>query len=250
MNHHQRFSNRSDLYAQARPRYPKALYPYIAGLCAEHLRAWDVACGSGQAAVDLAAYFDHVQASDVSEEQIAHAHPHPNVHYSVQAAEATNFPRGHFDLVTVAQALHWFDHPRFWREIKRVLKPNGIFSAWGYAWFSVNPAADRAFAENFLAPIRPYWAEQNKLLWDHYRDVPFPFERIATPPFEMAVEWDFAQLFAYIQTWSAAREYIKENGDEFLVRTYERMLPTWGDPQQKKRIAMDFVLLVGRNTGS
>lgn len=210
MKHHELFSEKSNLYAQARPHYPEALYPFLAGLCNEHIRAWDVACGSGQAAVDLAAHFDEIHASDISEQQIEHAHPHPKVQYSVQPAEKTNFPDNYFDIICVAQALHWFDYPRFWPEVKRVLKPNSIFAAWGYSWFSINPAADQAFQENFLAPIKPYWAEQNQLLWDGYRDVPFPFERIEIPQFEMSVEWDFEQLFAYIQTWSAAREYIKE----------------------------------------
>ncbi len=247
MKHHQLFSNRSDLYAQARPRYPEALYPYLANLCPEHIRVWDVACGSGQAAVDLAAHFNEVHATDISAEQIAHAHPHPRVRYSVQPAEKTDFPANTFDLICVAQALHWFDHERFWHEVKRVLKPNGIFAAWGYSWFSINPNVDKAFKENFLAPIQPYWAEQNQLLWNDYRDVPFPFEKVKTPNLEMVVEWDFEELFAYIQTWSAARERIREKGDEFLVRTRESVLPAWGNPSERKRIPMNFVLLVGKN---
>lgn len=248
MKHHQLFSDRSDLYAKVRPHYPQELFTFLASLCDEQKTAWDVACGNGQSAVDLAGHFEQVYAIDISDEQIRHAHPHPRVRYSVQAAEKTNFAENQFDLVSVAQALHWFDHERFWTEVKRVLKPNGIFAAWGYAWFSINPAADKAFKENFLAPIEPYWAAQNQLLWNHYRDVPIPFEQIETPQFEMSVTWDFDELFAYIQTWSAAREHIRENGDAFLGHTYEAMLPAWGNPQEKKRIAMDFVLVVGKNS--
>lgn len=247
MKHHKLFSNRSDLYSKVRPQYPKELYIFLTSLCPEKKSVWDVACGSGQATIDLAAHFDEVYATDISEEQITHAHAHPKVQYSVQPAEATNFAENQFDLVGVAQALHWFDYPRFWPEVKRVLKPNGIFAAWGYSWFSINPEADRAFKENFLAPIEPYWAKENQLLWNAYRDVPIPFEKVETPQIDMSVTWNFEQLFAYIQTWSAARQYMKEKGDDILVRTYESMLPAWGEPTEEKRIPMNFVLLVSRN---
>ncbi len=247
MEHHKLFNEKSELYAKVRPQYPQELFDFLVSLCDKKKSAWDVACGSGQAAVDLAMYFAEVHATDVSEQQIANAIPNPRVRYSVQTAEKTNFPKNTFDLVCVAQALHWFDHEAFWTEVKKVLKPNGIFAAWGYSWFSINPEADKAFKENFLDPIQPYWAEQNQLLWNDYRDVPFPFDCVETPNIEMTVEWDFEQLFAYIQTWSAARERKREKGDEFLVRTRESMLPAWGNPQEKKVIRMDFVLLVGKN---
>ena len=247
MDHHKLFSEKSDIYAQARPHYPKELYPFLASHCKSTQSAWDVACGNGQAAVDLAAFFDNVQATDISQQQIAHALPNPRVQYSVQPAEQTTFAENQFDLICVAQALHWFDYTLFWPEVKRVLKVGGIFAAWGYAWFSINSDADKAFKENFLAPIEPYWAKQNKLLWDDYRDVPIPFEKVETPSIEMSVTWTLDELFTYLQTWSAVREYIKENGDEFLKRTYESMLPAWGDPSKRKRIPMNFVLLVGRN---
>jgi SAM-dependent methyltransferase len=247
MKHQKLFSDRSDLYAKVRPQYPKELYTFLASLCVEKKSAWDVACGSGQAALDLAEFFDQVQATDISDEQIGYAHAHPKVKYFVQPAENSYFADNQFDLVGVAQALHWFDYDQFWPEVKRVLKPNGIFAAWGYAWFSINAAADKSLQQNFLAPIEPYWAEQNKLLWDDYRDVPFPFERVDAPEIEMSVTWTLEELFAYLQTWSAVREYIKANGDEFLKRMYESMLPAWGDPSKRKRIPMNFVLLVGRN---
>ena len=160
-------------------------------MCIEKKSAWDVACGNGQAAIDLVEHFDQVHATDISEEQIAHAHLHPRVQYSVQLAEETNFAENQFDLVSVAQALHWFDYDRFWPEVKRVLKPKGVFAAWGYSWFSINTVADQALNENFLAPIESYWAKENQLLWDGYRDIPFPFERIEAPKFKMNVEWNF-----------------------------------------------------------
>ena len=247
MEYHKLFNDKSDLYAKIRPHYPQKLYTFLATLCEEKKSAWDVACVNGQAAVDLAKHFDEVYATDISEEQIANAIKNPGVSYSVQSAEKTNFDENYFDLVCVAQALHWFDYDLFFPEVKRVLKPNGIFTAWGYAWFSISDEIDKTIKENFLTPIKPYWAPRNKLLWDHYRNVPFPFEKVDPPQIEMKMKWDFNQLFAYIQTWSSARQCIKEEGDEFLIHTDKALKSAWGDTSQKKTVVMDFTLLIGMN---
>ena len=127
MDHHKLFNDKSDLYAKVRPYYPQELYRFLATLCEEKKSAWDVACGSGQAAVDLAKYFDEVQATDISEEQIAHAIENPKISYSVQAAEKTNFEDNYFDIACVAQALHWFDYDLFWDEVKWDFCRVGIF---------------------------------------------------------------------------------------------------------------------------
>jgi SAM-dependent methyltransferase len=152
------------LYAKVRPHYPQKLFQYLASVCDEHKSAWDAVCGNGQAAVSFARYFKEVQASDISEQQIAHAIQNPKVTCSVQPVEATNFVQNKFDLVCVAQALHWFDLGLFWPEVKRVLKPGGIFAAWGYTWFSIENGIDEFIREKILRIIDSYWAPQVKLL--------------------------------------------------------------------------------------
>jgi SAM-dependent methyltransferase len=179
------FSQQSDWYAAARPQYPEALFDWIAANAPATERVWDCGTGNGQAAVGLAQVFAWVEASDPSGEQITNAIPAPNVRYSVQPAEATDFPDAAFDAVCVAQALHWFDFTRFFAEVRRVLRPNGLFAAWGYGWFQVTPAFDAAFQAGVLQPLQVDWAPQNALLWNNYVDVPFPFTRIAAPPFQI-----------------------------------------------------------------
>ena len=78
--------------------------------------AWDVATGSGQAAVELAARFDRVVATDASAAQLASAEARPNVTYLHEPAERSSLDDASADLVTVAQALHWFDHRAFFAE--------------------------------------------------------------------------------------------------------------------------------------
>jgi SAM-dependent methyltransferase len=247
MDEHKLFAENSENYAQARPQYPKALFEYLNAVCNEHDEAWDGACGNGQAAVGLVDYFKKVQATDINEGQIVHAIQHPKVNYSVQAAEETNFDKNQFDLVCIAQALHWFDQDLFWPEVERVLKPKGIFAAWGYSWFSIEDGIDACISEKLLKVLEPYWAEQNKTLWHGYRDVHFPFNQMETPAIEMNLRWDIDQLFAYLQSWSATRRCMSDQGNKFLVKAYESVKSEWGDADKKKKVSMDFNLYIGRS---
>ncbi len=74
-------------YADFRPRYPAALFDYLATLVPRSSLVWDCACGNGQATSDLALRYDSIIATDASKEQIASATPHPKVQYRVAPAE-------------------------------------------------------------------------------------------------------------------------------------------------------------------
>jgi ubiquinone/menaquinone biosynthesis C-methylase UbiE len=89
------FSMLSSQYAASRPRYPQALYEWLAQVAPGRGRAWDCACGSGQAACDLADYFSQVIATDLSAEQIHEAKPHARIEYRVAVAEASGLPTGY-----------------------------------------------------------------------------------------------------------------------------------------------------------
>ncbi len=210
--------------------------------------AWDGACGNGQAAVGLAQYFKRVEATDISERQIANAIHHQRVSYSVQAAENPLFEENQFDLVSIAQALHWFAYDKFWPEVKRVLKKDGVFAAWGYSWFSIDESIDRIIEEKLLKVLEPYWAPQNKLLWDNYRHVPFPFERLSPPKIEMKMDWDLNRLLAYLMSWSAVQAYMEDKGSEQIEATFMAVKSAWSDECTIKTVEMDFCMLVGRNT--
>jgi SAM-dependent methyltransferase len=247
MDHHRLFDEESEHYAAVRPQYPKEIFEHLASVCSARRSAWDSACGNGQAAVGLARFFERVEATDIGEQQIAHALKHPRVTYSVQSSEETDFADDQFNLVCVAQALHWFDHDLFWPEVKRVLEPEGIFAAWGYSWFRIEDSIDEQIQGKLLRVLEPYWPSQVKLLWDHYRSIPFPFERLEVPSFEMTVKWDLNQLFAYIQSWSAVRLCLGDLGRGFLEDAYHAIQAQWGEPKTKKKIDMDFCMLLGRN---
>lgn len=246
LHHHDYFNDKSDLYASARPRYPDELFEFLCSLCPDLDRAWDCATGSGQAALSLAARFRQVEATDVSPEQIRHAPAHEWIHYSVQVAEATDFPDDAFSLVTVAQALHWFDLDRFWPEVQRVLKPGGIFAAWAYTWLHVSDEIDQVIKTKLLDVIKSYWAPQNRLAWAGYRNVSFPFIEIQPPEIKLVLHWNIDQLLSYLGTWSATRRCIEENGDDFFAELAAALGQVWGSPEQQRAVAMIFHLRVGR----
>jgi SAM-dependent methyltransferase len=242
------FSEKSDLYAAARPTYPDALLRFIASESPAQGRAWDCATGSGQAAQGLARHFAAVEATDASAEQIANALPEPRVRYSLQPAEKTDFAAASFDAVCVAQALHWFDLDRFYAEAKRVLKPGGVIAAWGYDRHRVSPEFDAAFEAHVLAPLATYWPAQNAKLWAGYRDEAFPFVALDAPAFAIEMRWILAQLVAYAGTWSASRRYIAEAAPDFLARAARALASPWGD-EERRAVTMPLHLRCGRHSG-
>jgi SAM-dependent methyltransferase len=199
------FGEGSGAYALARPLYPEALFEWIEAQSPAREAVWDCATGNGQAAVGLAAHFGRVEATDISGSQIEHGLAPARVRYSAQPAEATQFAPASFDAVTVAQALHWFDLPRFWAEVRRVARRDAFFCAWGYAWFRYGEEVEDTLVEPVKALVEPYWAANNRILWDGYRDsdIAFPFDRVAPPRFTLKLDTSAAGIAAYVRTWSA-----------------------------------------------
>jgi SAM-dependent methyltransferase len=240
------FGEGADRYAAARPLYPKALFDYIATQSPRRLAAWDCGTGNGQAAIGLAGYFERVEATDISAEQIARAFAHPRVRYGVQPAETTHFADAQFDVVNVGQALHWFELDAFWAEVRRVLKPGGLFVASGYRWSQVEPGIDAVIQRELLDLILPYWPQNNRLVWNGYRDVTFPFERVSAPALEMVNFWNLDQLFDYFLTWSGTRLAIAELGPEFVERARQAVAGPWGGAAVKRAVVTPLAVLAGR----
>lgn len=208
-------------------------------------RAWDCATGNGQAALGLARHFRRIDATDASAEQVANARPAPNVTYSVQPAERTTLPAAAFDAVCVAQALHWFDAEAFHREVHRVLKPRGVFAAWGYDGVQVLGDFDAAFRRVVIEPVKHLWPPQNRLLWRGYRDLPFPYEPIEAPRFRIELDWTLAQLMDYLGTWSAVRRHAAAGNPRFLEEAAAALRPAWGG-DGPRRVVMGLHFLCGR----
>lgn len=240
------FSGHAAAYARARPSYPPQLFAWLARQCPGHELAWDCGTGNGQAARALATHFARVHATDLSAEQVAQAMPDPRITYLAAPAESSGLPDACCDLVTVAQALHWFAGDAFYAEARRVLKPGGIFAAWTYTLLQGEPALNALVGDFYRNTIGPWWPPERRWVDLGYREMPFPFEEIPAPGFEIRLEWTLEDLLAYLRTWSATQRYIKERGADPCVEFAGRLRGVWPDPQAVKPIVWPIALRCGR----
>ncbi|HJU39605.1 MAG TPA: class I SAM-dependent methyltransferase, partial [Tahibacter sp.] len=240
------FSGHADVYRHARPHYDPALFAWLAAQCATRERAWDAGCGNGQASVALAAHFAQVVGTDPSAAQIANAESRPNVEYRVERAEACSLPDASVDLVTVAQALHWFDLDAFHGEVRRVLRPGGVVAQWSYADCRIDAAVDAVKNRLYLDVLDAYWAPERRLVESGYRELAFPFERIDAPAFELRVTWNLAQFLAYLRSWSATQKYLATHGVDPVGELEGEFARAWGDAARQREVVWDLAMRVGR----
>jgi SAM-dependent methyltransferase len=244
------FSETAAGYASFRPRYPDALFEFLAKISPRRESAWDCATGSGQAAVGLAVHFNEVIATDASAEQIAHAVPHDRIKYRVAPAEESGLTAGSIDLVTVAQALHWFDLPAFFREVERVLVPGGILAVWAYQLFDIQPEIDEIIRTYYADTVGPYWPPERKMVEEGYRSISLPFADLEVPPFEIERPITLAELGGYLRTWSASRRYLADRGHDSVTDLLPLLAEVWGDPGAARQMRSPFRLRVGRKEKS
>jgi len=240
------FSSVADRYAQFRPGYPSALFTWLATVAPATDRVWDCATGSGQAAVRLAAHFRQVIATDASANQIASAEPRPNIDHRTAPAEESGLADGSVDLITVAQALHWFDLTGFYREARRVLRPGGAIAVWSYGLLTVSPQIDAVVTNLYAETLAGDWPFERRHVESGYADLPFPFEPLEAPPFAMEAEWALTDLMGYLGTWSAVRRHRERTGCDPLAAVARGLRDIWGDPEQPRLVRWPLALRVGR----
>lgn len=239
------FSGHASDYRDARPRYPEALFDWLAAQAPDRGLVWDCGCGNGQASVALAARFSRVHATDPSANQIANAEPRANIDYRVEPAERCSLPDRSASLVTVAQALHWFDFDAFYAEVRRVLKPRGVLAAWAYSDCRVTPAIDALKNRVYVDLVGPYWPPERDLVDAGYRTIPFPFEEAAAPAFVMSVSWSVDHFLAYLRSWSATQRYAKDKGEDPVTSVEAALRAEWGSAETRREVYWDFHLRCG-----
>ena len=240
------FSGHAGAYARSRPTYPRELYAWLATQVPRRERAWDAGCGNGQASVALAEHFDAVYATDPSAAQIAQALPHERVTYQVEAAEACSLPAASVDLVTVAQALHWFDADRFHARVARVLRPDGLFAAWTYERCFVDPAVDAVFAQLYGPELGAWWPPERAHVESGYATLPFPYDPVPAPAFELRCDWNLTQYLAYLRSWSACQRRLQGEGTDAVLELAGDFLTAWADAQAVRTVTWPLTLKAGR----
>lgn len=240
------FSGISAAYAAFRPRYPDALFDYLASVTNAHDDVWDVGTGSGQAALGLARHFNHVIASDASVMQIEHATRHACIDYRVSPAEVSGLDDASMDLVTVAQAVHWFDLGRFWPEVRRVLRSGGVIAIWTYGLFEITPPIDGIVRNFYGGVVGPYWPAERRLTEERYRTIDFPFAEFTAPDFVIEQPVTLEDVAGYIRTWSATRAFMKAHNVDPVDGLIVQLGLAWGPPEQSRLARWPIAMRVGR----
>ena len=234
-------------YANFRPGYPPELFAWLARVSPSTNAVWDCGCGSGQASTALASHFQVVYATDVASEQIAAAKPNPRVRYAVAPAEHSGLGDAAVDLVTVAQALHWFDVEAFYAEARRVARPGAVLAVWNYPRPTfVDAMLDARFLDFYRDVVGPYWPPERAHIEANYATLPFPFERIEAPPFGLELNWNFDQVTGYVSSWSATARYRKALGTDPVPLLAESLGAIWPGAGASVALRMPLGLLAGR----
>jgi len=240
------YSGHADAYARHRPRYPDELFAWLASVSPGRELAWDAGTGSGQAAVALAGHVDRVVATDASSDQLARAAPHERVEYRNEPTDRASLTTGSVDLITAGAAAHWFELDGFYQEVRRVGKEGAVIALFSYGPRDfadvIGPIVHR-FQEEVLDG---YWPDRIQYVHDRYATLPFPFDEIEVPPFEMSAEWNLRELVAFLETWSASQRYFRERGTRATDEIVPELSRVLGDPSSRRRFRCPLFVRAGR----
>lgn len=237
------FSHNSSNYAQFRPTYPNEVFVFLETILMGRERVWDCATGTGQVAEKLVDLFDVIEATDLSENQLKNAVFHPKIQYSCQVAEETNFPDQYFDCITVGQAIHWFDFEKFYAEAKRVLKPAGLLVVLGYGNIQLGKEEMQKIIQKLYSEtLNGYWDPERHFIDENYQTIPFPFEEVSHPEFQIQKTWNCEQLLGYLNTWSAVKHY----KDKHQINPIDLILPQM-PVFEEVEISFPVLIRIGKN---
>ncbi|MEJ7769047.1 MAG: class I SAM-dependent methyltransferase [Chitinophagaceae bacterium] len=240
------FSRQAGMYARHRPSYPHKLYKYVLQFVEEKLVAWDCATGNGQAGLALSEYFEKVIATDISKEQLAHARKKDNINYLSCPAEKTPFTARSFDLITIAQAYHWFNFEAFNTEVRRVGKPGAVIAAWGYNLLTTHvPALDSILNDFYSRIVGPYWEPERRFLEDHYSTIPFDFTLLPNEKFFIECQWQRDDLLGYLNSWSSVVHFIADKNYNPVEELSNDISMHWKE-NEIKQVSFPLYLKIGK----
>lgn len=188
-------------------------------------------------------FFERVIATDASASQIAEAEPQEKLEFRQATAEHSGLDDDSVDLITVAQALHWFDIANFFTEARRVLRTGGLLAFWCYARNRVNSDCDPIISRMF-AIVEDFWPPERAIVENNYRDISMPFEELVAPSFDMSVLWTADDMLGYFRTWSASQRYMKEHRADPVARIESDLRLAWG--AQRREVRWPLSLRLGR----
>jgi SAM-dependent methyltransferase len=239
------FDQGGEAYSRFRPDYPDDLARLLGDIAPGRSVALDVGCGTGQFTRQLAAQFETVVGTDPSADQIDHAQAYERVRYEVGPAERIDLPDRSVDLITAAQAAHWFDLPAFYEQVRRVAVPEGLLALISYGIAQLEPGLNDRFLTFYHDEVERFWPPERKLVDEGYAGIDFPFRELPPPRLEIERYWSAPEFLGYISTWSAARR-AREVGQERLLEAFaEDILKLWGKPDQRRTVKWPINMRLG-----
>jgi ubiquinone/menaquinone biosynthesis C-methylase UbiE len=240
------FSTVAKEYGAARPGYPDELFNWLASVVTTRETAWDAATGSGQAAWGLADRFERVIATDVSAEQLRHARQHPRIEYRLARSEDSGLPDRSVDLAVSAAAIHWFDRPGYYKELRRVIRPGGVAAAWTYHVAHVDPPLNRILWWFYKDVVGPYYPPGVRLVDDRYAGIELPGEEIEPPSFHTTVRWNARQVAGFVRSWSAVPIYIEATKRDPVPELLAAVEAAFGGPDVVRELSFPLYVRAAR----
>lgn len=237
------FSEQSHLYAKYRPGYPRELLDEIYTHVVEKETVWDCGTGNGQLAEKLSLKFKQVYATDVSREQLDQAVQKPNIDYIQNPAENPIFDDHIFDLITVAQAIHWFNFELFYKEVLRTSKDNGVIAMIGYGRVRTDSKETEVISDFYDQMFSSHFSKNRQYVEEEYRTIPFPFEQIGYYTYTSTYDWRLDDVQGYLRSWSAVQKFKKINKIDPTEKIIERLSSYW---VKTRRIEFPVFLRLGR----
>jgi SAM-dependent methyltransferase len=243
--HENWFDQGGQAYARFRPEYPPELSEFLAGIAPSRQTAVDVGCGNGQLTAHLAIHFASVIGLDPSADQIANATPQERVRYVCAPAEDLPLPDHSVDLITAAQAAHWFELPRFYAEVRRIGGDDAVIALISYGVLRLDSDIEARFRQFYRDEIGPYWPPERSLVDTGYAGISFPFRERTGETFEIRESWDLGELLGYVSTWSAVRRARQAGREDILRRFAEELAGAWDNPSEKRPMAWPINMRLG-----
>lgn len=247
------FSNVAHIYGAARPTYPIEAFEWIKENAPGHSLAVDVGTGAGEAAIILSKFFDHVIATDASAKQVENAVGPENVTFKTAKAEECPVEDATADVITSAQAVHWFDHELFWKECDRILKPGGLTVLLSYHLIQFDdPALEVTIWNAAKRSFLDYRPPEIKHVLSRYQTLPGPFpgDEVWTgdlPNIPLKKNWNLDDVVRYFSSWSAIGAYKKANNDHDPIPDFRKDIETaWGDAETLRECKWDLTMRVFR----
>lgn len=134
-NNTDKFTGKASIYAKTRPAYSKGLIHQLHEMVVPQAIVADIGSGTGIFSKELLELGCKVYGVEPNEDMRREAEKKLRMYSNFQqvngAAERTTLPDRSVDLITVAQAFHWFDKEKFKVECHRILHDNGhILLVW------------------------------------------------------------------------------------------------------------------------